>query len=147
MVINGKNRPVRQGAEEENADVEFSRILNKSLSVFFKNALRISLASPPRAQFFFQTVMRQRKAARIRANWAERGIPVPPIMVLSVTNQCNLHCKGCYNWALRQSSHGEMSDAKLRSVINEASELGISFIVIGGGEPFVRPVILEITFS
>jgi molybdenum cofactor biosynthesis enzyme MoaA len=38
-----------------------------------------------------------------------------------------------------------MRDDKLRSVIAEARELGVSFIVIGSGEPFVRTGILEIT--
>jgi MoaA/NifB/PqqE/SkfB family radical SAM enzyme len=37
-----------------------------------------------------------------------------------------------------------MSEKKLRSIIVEAKELGISFIVIGGGEPLVRREILDI---
>jgi len=38
-----------------------------------------------------------------------------------------------------------MDAKKLRSIIAEANELGISFIVIAGGEPLTRPEILDIT--
>jgi MoaA/NifB/PqqE/SkfB family radical SAM enzyme len=38
-----------------------------------------------------------------------------------------------------------MSESKLRSIIQEARELGISFILLAGGEPLVRPEILNIT--
>ena len=38
----------------------------------------------------------------------------------------------------------EMSEEKLRSILSEAKELGISFMVIAGGEPLVRLEILDI---
>ena len=38
-----------------------------------------------------------------------------------------------------------MSEARLRSLFDEARELGISFAVLAGGEPLVRPEILDIT--
>jgi MoaA/NifB/PqqE/SkfB family radical SAM enzyme len=38
-----------------------------------------------------------------------------------------------------------MSEDKLRSIYNEAHKLGISFTVLAGGEPLVRPEILDIT--
>ncbi|MFC2047709.1 radical SAM protein, partial [Chloroflexota bacterium] len=60
-------------------------------------------------------------------------------------NRCNLHCKGCYHQALQRSSRPEISTEKLRSIFNEARELGISFMVIAGGEPLVRHEILDIT--
>ena len=72
------------------------------------------------------------------------GVHVPPILVFSITNKCNLNCKGCYNEALRQSSEAEISDERLKRAIAEAKELGISFIVLGGGEPLTRPSILDV---
>jgi len=66
-------------------------------------------------------------------------------MVYSITDRCNLHCKGCYNQNLRKSSKEELSDDRMRGVITEAKELGISFIVLAGGEPLIRPKILDIT--
>jgi MoaA/NifB/PqqE/SkfB family radical SAM enzyme len=132
-------------AEENNKTSNFRKILNESLKVFFKDALRVTLKNPIQAYYFFRTVKWQKKAARTRLNWEQKGIHVPPIMIYSITNRCNLKCKGCYNQALRQSPQDEMSEDKLKSVIAEAKELGISFIVIGGGEPLVRQEILDIT--
>jgi MoaA/NifB/PqqE/SkfB family radical SAM enzyme len=37
-----------------------------------------------------------------------------------------------------------MSDERLDGLIAEAKELGVSFMVIGGGEPLTRPIILDL---
>lgn len=131
--------------EKNSDDGNFRKILNKSLGIFFKDALKATLQNPIQAYYFLRTIKWQRKAAQVRSNWGEQGIHVPPIMIFSITNRCNLQCKGCYNQALRQSPQEEMSKEKLRSVIAEAKELGISFIVIGGGEPLIRKEISDIT--
>ena len=120
-------------------------LLDDSLKRFFWNAVRTSLTRPSQAYFFYKTVQWQRKAARLREEWLRQGVHVPPIAVFSITNRCNLHCKGCYHQALRASADAEVSDEKLRSIIAEARELGISFMVVGGGEPLVRKEIVDIT--
>jgi MoaA/NifB/PqqE/SkfB family radical SAM enzyme len=124
---------------------DFRKVLNESLAVFFKDALRVAVTNPSQAYHFVRTVKRQKKAARVRANWEQQGIHVPPIMIFSITNRCNLHCKGCYHWALRPSVQSEMGEEKLRSIMAEAEELGISFVMIAGGEPLIRQEILNIT--
>ncbi|UCG91883.1 MAG: radical SAM protein [candidate division WOR-3 bacterium] len=125
-------------------DDNFRKVLNESLKIFFKDALRISVKRPSQAYFFYQTIRWQQKAARRRLQWEENGVHVPPIMIFSVTQRCNLHCKGCYAQAINRSSSEEMSEAKIRKVIQEARDLGISFMVIAGGEPFVRKEIVDI---
>ncbi len=133
------------GTEEGKKGSNFRKVLNESLNIFFKDALRVTLTNPSQAYFFLRTVRWQKKAARIRSNWEKQGIHIPPIMIFSVTNRSNLHCKGCYHQALRPSSQAEMSEDKLTSIIAEARELGIYFVVIAGGEPLVRREILDIT--
>jgi len=123
----------------------FRKVLNESLSVFFKDALRVTLKDPKQAYFFLRTVRWQQKAARVRSKLEREGIHVPPIMIFSITNRCNLHCKGCYHQALQRSSKPEISGDKIRSIFSEARELGISFMVLAGGEPLVRQEILDIT--
>ncbi|NIM59868.1 MAG: radical SAM protein [Candidatus Aminicenantes bacterium] len=130
---------------EDHKDTNFREILNESLKIFFKDALKATLRNPIQAYYFFRTIRWQKQAARVRSNWEQQGVHVPPIMIFSITNRCNLHCQGCYNQAMRQSPEKEMSKEKLESVIAEARDLGISFIVIGGGEPLVRPEIVDIT--
>ncbi|MDH4217352.1 MAG: radical SAM protein [Candidatus Aminicenantes bacterium] len=132
-------------AEEDNKDTRFRKILNESLKIFFKDALKTTLQNPIQAYYFLRTIRWQKKAARVRSSWEQQGIHVPPIMIFSITNRCNLHCKGCYNQALRQSPQEEMSAEKMESVIAEAKDLGISFVIIGGGEPLVREEIVDIT--
>jgi MoaA/NifB/PqqE/SkfB family radical SAM enzyme len=124
--------------------VSYTALLNKSLSVFFKQAVSISAKNPSQALNFIQTVNNQQKAARVRAGWEKQGLQVPPMMIMSITNRCNLHCRGCYHQALRDISHAEMSEAKLRDTLAEASRLGVSFIILAGGEPLARPEILNI---
>jgi MoaA/NifB/PqqE/SkfB family radical SAM enzyme len=99
---------------------------------------------PAQAYFFYKTIRWQQKAARTRSQWEEKGVHVPPIMIFSVTDRCNLHCKGCYAQAIDRSSSEEMSEVKIRTIIEEARDLGISFMVIAGGEPFVRLEIVDI---
>ena len=124
---------------------DYSGLLDKSLKVFFMNAAKNCVRNPGQAFAFINTVLNQRKAARIRANYAKDGIHVPPMMIFSVTSRCNLRCKGCYHWSLRPQQHEELSAAKVKSIIAEADELGISFIILAGGEPLIRPEIMEIT--
>jgi MoaA/NifB/PqqE/SkfB family radical SAM enzyme len=127
-----------------NKELDFGKVLNGSLNVFFKDALRVALTHPLQAGFFMQTLRWQRKAAKTRLNWDKKGVHVPPIIVLSVTSECNLHCQGCYHQALRSAPESEMSDERLGGLIAEAKELGISFLVVGGGEPLTRPIILDL---
>ena len=125
-------------------NLDFNKILNGSLRVFFKDALRSVFTNPSQAVFFVRTLNWQKRAAKIRQDWEKQGIHVPPILVFSVTSKCNLHCKGCYHQTLRQTSKTDISDDRLKKAIAEAKELGISFIVLGGGEPLMRPNILDI---
>jgi MoaA/NifB/PqqE/SkfB family radical SAM enzyme len=119
--------------------------LNRSLVVFFKDALRVAIRNPSQALAFSRTILWLKKAARLRAHWNRKGITVPPIIIFSVTNQCNLRCKGCYAQALHGSGDEHLTTAEMRKIIEEAGELGVSFIVLAGGEPFVRQQILDIT--
>jgi len=131
--------------ETKNKTVDFARVINQSLKVFFTDFIKVSLKSPSQVLFFSKTVRWQQRAAKLRNYWEERGVHIPPIAIFSITNQCNLKCKGCYHWELHKTSAPEMSTDKMRSVIQEAKDLGISFMVLAGGEPFMRKEILDIT--
>ncbi len=126
-------------------DLYFSEVLNNSLHIFFRDALRISLLNPSQAYFFFKTLRWQKKAAEMRKEWGGQGIHVPPIMIFSITNRCNLKCKGCYAQAIDRPLALEMSEEKIRTIFEEARNLGISFIILAGGEPFVRHEVIAMT--
>jgi MoaA/NifB/PqqE/SkfB family radical SAM enzyme len=113
--------------------------------VLIPEALRLALKNPSLPAFLVRTVRAQKKAFELRSRHAEEGLSVPPVMVFSVTNSCNLHCKGCYNRALRDASKPDMSTIELTSIIQEGAELGVSLVVFVGGEPLVRQDVLEIS--
>ena len=119
-------------------------ILNKSLRIFFTDALRITVKNPLQAYSFLRTLLWLGKASRLRSKWKKQGIDIPPIIIFSITNECNLECKGCYAQSFHHSSEKELSDEKLRSITEEAKELGVSFFVIAGGEPLMRSEMLNI---
>ena len=80
----------------------------------------------------------QSQAAKIRKVHEDRGLLVPPVMIMSITSRCNLACAGCYMHGRGEKPKTEMSPETLASVIDQAAELGVSVIVIAGGEPLVR---------
>jgi len=70
------------------------------------------------------------------------GFDPPFFLVLSPTMRCNLACYGCY---AGQYEKGEDLDAELiHRVLRESKEMGIYFVTVSGGEPFIRPDLLEL---
>jgi cyclic pyranopterin phosphate synthase len=62
---------------------------------------------------------------------------------LSVTQQCNLNCFYCHKEGQRQSAR-ELSVAEIEALVRVASSLGIKNLKLTGGEPLVRPDIVQI---
>ena len=130
---------------DDNLNLNINKIVNDALRIFFKDAVKIAITSPSQSVFFLRTWRWQNKAAKMRQKLELEGLHVPPILVISVTSKCNLHCEGCYHQALRAKPDSEMSDERIERLVDEAKELGISFIVLAGGEPLMRPNILDIS--
>ncbi|MEM1486136.1 radical SAM protein [Oscillospiraceae bacterium PP1C4] len=122
----------------------YNILLNNSINTFLKDALKVIYRNPAMTKHVLQAIRFQKKAAQKRAEYEKHGLQVPPYMIISITNRCNLHCKGCYSKAQHRPVEKEMSHDKLRSVIREARDLGVSFIFLAGGEPLMRPDILDI---
>lgn len=77
------------------------------------------------------------------------NLMVPPIMILSITNQCNLSCTGCFAKTLRNSGDNTLKKQAMdfgcwESVINQGRDLGVYTFLIAGGEPFMFPELLDI---
>jgi MoaA/NifB/PqqE/SkfB family radical SAM enzyme len=122
----------------------YIQLMDRAIGSVFRDALKAAYKNPAQAFFLLQTILRQRRAANVRHQWEAQGIHVPPLMIFSVTHQCNLRCKGCYAQAQHRSQDGELNTARLREIISEASRLGIGISLLAGGEPLTRPEILEI---
>lgn len=70
------------------------------------------------------------------------GSGLPWFFTLSPTAQCNLKCRGCY--AGKYAKGKGLSFIEINRILSEAKSYGIQFIVISGGEPFIRKDILDI---
>lgn len=119
-----------------------SHRLNQSLTRLFRDALKISLRNPRLALFLLRALFHQRRARLTRQYWLRQGVTVPPLLIISVTHQCNLRCKGCYAQAHHRPPQPELSLARLREIIKEAKQLGFAIVMLAGGEPLTRPELL-----
>ncbi|MGZ4907907.1 MAG: radical SAM/SPASM domain-containing protein [Halobacteriota archaeon] len=129
---------------EQNTD--YTNVLNRAITVFFKDAVRITLNNPSKALFFLRTIWWQKRAAQRRRRWRKENVHVPPFLILSVTDKCNLRCKGCIAFAHQERrSTAELSEDRLRNLVSEAHQLGVSGIILAGGEPLIRKELLAIT--
>jgi MoaA/NifB/PqqE/SkfB family radical SAM enzyme len=127
----------------ENND-NMNRMVNRLIRGIFNDALAVSLRDPAVAAFFVRTIRSQKKAARTRQKHEAMGLHVPPVMILSVTNKCNLRCEGCYSRLVPREPKPELDEARLRGVLRQASELGVSIVLAVGGEPLTRPDLFNI---
>jgi MoaA/NifB/PqqE/SkfB family radical SAM enzyme len=110
-----------------------------------RTALRITRADPRFAVHALRILRRQRGAAKLRDAQEARGIHVPPFLICSITGRCNFACAGCYANLLHRSDRPEMDDGRVERLLGEAEALGCSVMLIAGGEPFLRPGLLERT--
>ncbi|MCK4879267.1 MAG: radical SAM protein [Bacteroidales bacterium] len=108
----------------------------------FYDAWRNSRFNPVEGAWWLRTLSRQKRMKARRMKAETEQLMVPPLMIFSITNQCNLSCKGCYARKRMEEGGEELSLERIDQLFNEASELGIGVIMIAGGEPLIRPEIL-----
>lgn len=117
--------------------------MNSAIRSLINDAVKISLKNPSTAGFMLKTLSYQKNAENLRMQWEHKGVHVPPFMIASITGKCNLKCKGCYAHAQNRKCQSELTVNRWNEIFEEARELGISFILLAGGEPFVRRDILS----
>ncbi|MFC2144976.1 radical SAM/SPASM domain-containing protein [Actinomycetota bacterium] len=129
--------------------INYAVTINESITDGIKKIFGILKSSSFLSYFFYfcHSIYWQKKAMRLRGYWYKEGIKVPPLMIASITERCNLKCKGCYAQIHKKKRDSEISKEHWLNIFNEARSLGISFIILAGGEPFLKPEILEHTKS
>ncbi len=128
-----------------NNEQDYITKLNKEIKILFKNVFLMNIKNIKVVFFLLKTIRNQNKAVNLRNKWEEKGLHIPPFIILSITNKCNFKCFGCYIKAQKRPIENEMGNNKLRQIFQEATELGISIILISGGEPLLRQDIFDIT--
>jgi MoaA/NifB/PqqE/SkfB family radical SAM enzyme len=125
-------------AESLHKDNQYRETFNATIGETLGQAIRIIAGEPALVIPGTVILHHQRKAAAVRKQHESEGLLVPPVMIVSITSRCNLACAGCYMHGRGEKPALEMSPEILASVVSQAAELGVSIIVIAGGEPLVR---------
>lgn len=123
----------------EDQNRQYRDIFDTTIHEVIASAVRIIAADPALLIPATRVLHHQKKAAAIRSRHERDGLLVPPVIIASITSRCNLACAGCYMQHRGNTAHrAEMSPAVLTSLADQADELGVSALVIAGGEPLVR---------
>ncbi|MDK2943236.1 MAG: hypothetical protein PWP56_2749 [Acetobacterium sp.] len=121
--------------------------LSQGVREIVQGILKTTLKNPQASLFMMKFAKLSQDAEKLRQKAELQGEHIPPFLIASITDACNLHCVGCYARA-NHSCCDEKSEKKKLSVdqwqdiFNQAADLGINFVLLAGGEPFVRKDIL-----
>ena len=118
-------------------------LMDRNLRSFFSKALKVCITDPSLLYFLIRYNKSLRRSAEVRKHLEEQGIHVPPYMIASITNTCNLKCSGCYARAHKRAKGQELTAERWAEIFREAGEIGISVIFLAGGEPFTQPEVLD----
>jgi len=127
--------------------MDYQNRFDRSIRQYFFSVLKTNLLKPASLFFLVKTVFNQGKAARRRRGFGKRNINVPPILIFSLTNSCNLDCPGCYNRARAKTEGRELNTAEIKDILSQARDLGVSIVILAGGEPLLRKDLFEIAGS
>ena len=67
-----------------------------------------------------------------------------PVVVWNATKTCNLECVHCYADAETKKFRGELTTAEAEAMIRDLASFKVPALLISGGEPFVRPDVLDL---
>jgi MoaA/NifB/PqqE/SkfB family radical SAM enzyme len=125
---------------------ELESYLSSSIEKIIKNAIRASLKKPHMSLFLAQYALSS-KVAKKSILEQSTGTHIPPFLIASITNKCNLYCKGCYSRANNTCNDTENTQQldviEWSGIFQEATELGIGFILLAGGEPLIRKNVIK----
>lgn len=83
-----------------------------------------------------------RMSRRLPSHLLQFSADKKPVVVWNVTSRCNLKCMHCY--AATQGEPKEMDTGEALSFIDDVAAFGSPVLLFSGGEPFVRPDVLQL---
>lgn len=121
--------------------------MTKGIERIVTASLKATLRDPRESAFMVRFAAASRKASKLRAEAEKAGEHIPPFLIASITSSCNLHCAGCYS----RCNHATVDSAPVHqltgdewlSIFREADSIGISYILLAGGEPMLRRDIIS----
>lgn len=121
----------------------YRKLFDRKILGLFWQALRLGFARIGQLPFLLRCLAVQTRGARLRAKHLRQGLEVPPLLIFSLTRRCNLNCRGCYSKLLHTSQEEELGAERFAEILAETNELGVTIIMLAGGEPLLRRDMLE----
>ena len=119
----------------------------KGVGTIVSDTLKATMKDPKESAFMLKFAAASRKATKIRQKLAENGENIPSFLIASITSSCNLHCAGCYSRFNHATTDGkpvkQLTAEEWLSIFHQAEDLGVSFIMLAGGEPMLRWDVIE----
>ena len=127
--------------------MNLTAFMNRGIKNLLKTMTRYYIKDREGRAFLSHVLPYIQKSADIRNRYEKRGTHIPPFLIASIASQCNLHCSGCYARASgacgSDPTKSDLSAARWKEIFAEAAQLGIPFILLAGGEPFMRRDVIE----
>lgn len=124
--------------------LELEQYLREGMTVLVRDIIKATVSNPIESRYFAKYSRAVKKAGRRRQRYQKIGEHIPSFLIASITGNCNLACAGCYDRANHIcAGHEEMSRKEWGRIFTEAENLGITAILLAGGEPMMRIDILE----
>ena len=127
--------------------IDLEAHIAKGVEKIVADTLKATVKDPRESAFMVKFAAASRKATKTRLRLAEEGEHIPPFLIASITSRCNLHCAGCYSRCNEATVDAEpvqqLTGEEWLRVFREAEELGVSFILLAGGEPMLRWDVIE----
>ncbi len=128
------------------AEFDLTAYLNRGAEQLVLDILKSTLRNPREALFIRRYYNAQKGMENRRAALEAGGRHIPMFLIASITNACNLFCRGCYARANGQCGAGGgkplFSAQQWNSVFTQAADAGIGFVLLAGGEPMLRRDVL-----
>ncbi|TXH86881.1 MAG: heme d1 biosynthesis radical SAM protein NirJ [Rhodoferax sp.] len=70
--------------------------------------------------------------------------PKGPVVIWNLIRRCNLTCLHCYSISTDKEFAGELSREEVSTVMKDLKAYGVPVLILSGGEPLLRPDILDI---
>ena len=131
--------------KEDSFDIQ--EYMTRGVERVVSDTIKATLKDPKESAFMLKFATASKSASKKRRKAEEQGEHIPPFLIASITSQCNLHCAGCYSRCNHATLDAEpvaqLTSEEWFKVFSEADDLGISFILLAGGEPMLRQDIIE----
>lgn len=127
--------------------MEINQFLNDGIKDIASAVKHFYLKNSTGRKFILKIAREFRKDAGIRGSFEADGIHIPPFLIASIASECNLFCPGCYARANggcnEKAGSKQMAASEWRRIFKQASEIGVSFVLLAGGEPLLRREVIE----